>query len=106
MAGVGRIHEVERRNYLFAAKSACWLDVKRNYDEADGQTIPFLRPLQHATEEELASADSHWSEWLSMQDWLIGPRSIDNSNAEHDPMVGFKREAAEERHGHYQTGRR
>lgn len=101
VVGVGRIHEMERRNYLFAAKSACWLDVKRSYDEGDGQPIPFLRPLQHATEEELASADAHWSDWLSMQDWLVGPRSIDAPHVDRDAMHGFKRESPDERHGRY-----
>ncbi|KAH6649138.1 hypothetical protein BKA67DRAFT_381998 [Truncatella angustata] len=103
VAGVGRLHEVERRNYLFAAKSACWLDVKRAYDDGDGQSIPFLRPLQHATEEELVSAETHWSEWLSMQDWLIGPRSIDNldANSERDHMGGYKGEAQEDGRSRY-----
>ncbi|KAK9774219.1 hypothetical protein AB5N19_13758 [Seiridium cardinale] len=102
VAGVGRLHEVERRNYLFATKSACWLDVKRHYDEAEGQTIPFLRPLQHATEEEIASAESHWSEWLSMQDWLIGPRSIDNISVVAEELpAGLKREATDGKRPRY-----
>lgn len=42
---------------------------------ADGQTVPFLRPLQNVTEEEIQSAESNWSEWLAMQDWMLGPRS-------------------------------
>ncbi|ETS80120.1 hypothetical protein PFICI_07649 [Pestalotiopsis fici W106-1] len=103
VAGVGQMHEVERRNYLFAAKSACWLDVKRHYDEGEGQTVPFLRPLQHSTEEEIANADSHWSEWLAMQDWLIGPRSLDNlegSGTSNSPPR-FKREPPDDRHGRY-----
>ncbi|KAI4601949.1 hypothetical protein KJ359_010815 [Pestalotiopsis sp. 9143b] len=102
VAGVGRLHEVERRNYLFAAKSACWLDVKRHYDEGEGQSVPFLRPLQHSTEEEIANADSQWSEWLAMQDWLIGPRSLDNLDAPNtsasSPPPRFKREPPDDRH--------
>lgn len=74
-AGVGPMHEVERRNYLFAAKSDTWLRVKANYDMADGQTVPFLRPLQGATDKEIVSAEVNWSEWLAMQDWMLGPRA-------------------------------
>jgi hypothetical protein len=77
-AGLGHLHEVERRNYLFAAKSASWLDVKSHYDMGDEQSIPFLRPLQNVTEKEIVNAESSWSEWLAMQDWMVGPRSIDN----------------------------
>lgn len=33
-AGVGYLHEQERRNYLFAAKSGGWAAVKRDYDIA------------------------------------------------------------------------
>ncbi|PNY18315.1 Uncharacterized protein TCAP_07571 [Tolypocladium capitatum] len=71
--GVGPIHETERRNYLFAAKSDTWLKVKANYDMADGQTIPFLRPLQGVTEKEIVNAEANWSDWLAMQDWMLGP---------------------------------
>ncbi|KAF7548607.1 hypothetical protein G7046_g8608 [Stylonectria norvegica] len=89
--GIGPIHETERRNYLFAAKSDTWLKVKDHYDMADGQTAPFLRPLQNVTEEEIQGAESNWSEWLAMQDWMLGPRApsdVGNSNVriknEHD----------------------
>ncbi|KAK7757186.1 hypothetical protein SLS62_000735 [Diatrype stigma] len=74
-AGISHLHEVERRNYLFAAKSASWLDVKSQYDMPDDQSIPFLRPLQNVEEKEIVSAESNWSEWLAMQDWMVGPRS-------------------------------
>ncbi|KAM4055947.1 ilp is an apoptosis inhibitor [Hirsutella rhossiliensis] len=73
--GVGTIHETERRNYLFAAKSDTWLRVKANYDMEDGQSVPFLRPLQRVTEVEIVNAESNWSEWLAMQDWMLGPRA-------------------------------
>ncbi|KAK8120387.1 hypothetical protein PG999_004507 [Apiospora kogelbergensis] len=73
--GIGPMHEVERRNYLFAAKSASWLDVKSHYGMGEEQ-IPFLRPLQNVTEKEIVSAESNWSEWLAMQDWMVGPRSL------------------------------
>ncbi|PHH89376.1 hypothetical protein CDD83_6175 [Cordyceps sp. RAO-2017] len=73
--GVGPIHESERRNYLFAAKSDSWLRVKANYDMEDGQSVPFLRPLQGVTEVEIVNAESSWSDWLAMQDWMLGPRA-------------------------------
>ncbi|KAI1367534.1 hypothetical protein F5Y08DRAFT_57973 [Xylaria arbuscula] len=75
VAGIGHLHEVERRNYLFAAKASSWLDVKSQYDMPDGQTIPYLRPLQNVTEEEIVSAEKNWSQWLAMQDWMVGPRN-------------------------------
>ncbi|KAL6851815.1 hypothetical protein J3F83DRAFT_757646 [Trichoderma novae-zelandiae] len=74
-AGVGPIHDNERRNYLFAAKSETWLRVKASYDLDDGQTVPFLRPLQAVTEKEIQAAEASWSEWLAMQDWMLGPRA-------------------------------
>ncbi|EPE30075.1 hypothetical protein GLAREA_12798 [Glarea lozoyensis ATCC 20868] len=76
VGGVGSLHEIERRNYLFAAKSANWLKVKDAYDMSPQETIPFLRPLREATEKELESADSTWGEWMMMQDWMLGPREF------------------------------
>ena len=72
--GVRPLHELERRNYLFAAKSSSWLDVKRAYDMAGGsgseaEAVPFLKPLRDVTEAEIAKAEGAWSEWLAMQDW-------------------------------------
>lgn len=75
VAGIGPLHEAERRNYLFAAKSDSWLRVKTSYDEGDGQTVPFLKPLQGVSEKEIVGAESSWSEWLAMQDWMLGPRA-------------------------------
>jgi hypothetical protein len=73
--GIGPLHEAERRNYLFAAKSDTWLSVKTQYDMGDGQSVPFLRPLQNVTLAEIESAEANWSEWLAMQDWMLGPRA-------------------------------
>lgn len=75
--GIGPLHEIERRNYLFAAKSTDWMATKRAYDISPEETVPFLSPLQGATEEELVAADSSWSDWISMQDWMLGPRALD-----------------------------
>jgi len=73
--GVGPLHEQERRNFLFAAKSDDWLHVKAAYDMGDDQTVPFLRPLQNVSEKEICAAEVGWSEWLAMQDWMLGPRA-------------------------------
>lgn len=74
-AGVGPLHEQERRNYLFAAKSDSWLRVKAAYDMGEDETVPFLRPLQNVSEKEIVGAEVGWSEWLAMQDWMLGPRA-------------------------------
>lgn len=79
-AGVGPLHEQERRNYLFAAKSDNWLHVKAAYDMGEDQSIPYLRPLQNVTEKEIVAAEHGWSEWLAMQDWMLGPRAPDGTN--------------------------
>ncbi|KHN95409.1 uncharacterized protein MAM_06686 [Metarhizium album ARSEF 1941] len=82
-AGIGPIHEQERRNYLFAAKSESWLKVKADYDMENGQSIPFLRPLQGVTEKEIVSAEANWSDWLAMQDWMLGPRAPPGEHESH-----------------------
>ncbi|KAF3770717.1 hypothetical protein M406DRAFT_32938 [Cryphonectria parasitica EP155] len=74
-AGIGSLHEAERRNYLFAAKSDNWLKVKADYDMDGDQMVPFLKPLQNVSENEILSAETSWSEWLAMQDWMLGPRA-------------------------------
>ncbi|MBE3047314.1 hypothetical protein IMZ48_33300 [Candidatus Bathyarchaeota archaeon] len=66
LEGVGPLHDTERRNYLFAAKSDNWLKVKASYDMEEGQFVPFLKPLQKVTEEEIQTAEATWSEWLAM----------------------------------------
>ncbi|KAL8392739.1 hypothetical protein RB595_002796 [Gaeumannomyces hyphopodioides] len=81
--GVGPLHEAERRNYLFAAKSDSWLRVKTSYDMDEGQMVPFLKPLQNVTELEIQGAEASWSEWLAMQDWMLGPRApVDDGGAQ------------------------
>lgn len=67
--GLRPLHEQERRNFLFAAKSASWLDVKRAYDMGPDESLPFLKPLRNVTEGEIVAAEAGWSEWLAMQDW-------------------------------------
>lgn len=74
-SGVGELHEAERRNYLFAAKSTSWMEVKQAYDMSPEETVPFLRPLRDASEKEIQAAEAGWSDWLAMQDWMLGPRA-------------------------------
>ena len=93
MGGVGSLHEIERRNYLFAAKSADWLKVKDAYDMSPQESIPFLRPLREATEKELEAADSTWGEWMMMGDWMLGPREFaPPSDGMHGQSPRVKRE--------------
>jgi hypothetical protein len=73
--GVGPLQSQERINYLFAAKSGGWLQTKTQYDMSPDETVPFLRPLRDPQEEEIRTAEARWSEWLAMEDWMVGPRS-------------------------------
>jgi hypothetical protein len=93
LQGIGPLREAERRNYLFAAKSDSWVGVKSHYDMADGQTVPYLVPLRSVTEEEIQGAEAQWSEWLAMQDWMLGPRTPPSVN-EPGSSVRVKREQA------------
>ncbi|KAJ0420782.1 hypothetical protein BJY00DRAFT_283557 [Aspergillus carlsbadensis] len=76
-SGVGRLHEQERCNYLFAAKSGGWASVKKDYDISPLETIPFLQPLQGPLDSEIEAAERRWSDWLAMEDWMVGPRAPD-----------------------------
>jgi hypothetical protein len=73
--GVGPLHECERRNYLFAAKSVGWANVKRTYDMSSHETVPYLKPLQNVQPAEIEGAEGAWSRWLAMEDWMVGPRA-------------------------------
>ncbi|EKG21923.1 hypothetical protein MPH_00843 [Macrophomina phaseolina MS6] len=73
--GVGPVQECERRNYLFAAKSVGWAKVKYQYDISPHETVPFMKPLQNVQLEEIEAAEKTWSEWLAMEDWMVGPRA-------------------------------
>ncbi|KAL8825458.1 MAG: hypothetical protein Q9170_007781 [Blastenia crenularia] len=74
-SGIGPLHEQERRNYLFAAKSGGWAIVKKDYDMGPTETVPFMRPLQNPVGQEIEAAEKTWSEWLAMEDWMVGPRA-------------------------------
>lgn len=75
--GVGPQRETERRNYLFAAKSGGWASVKKDYDMSPLETVPFLKPLMGPHDEEIVAAEKSWSEWLAMEDWMVGSRAPD-----------------------------
>lgn len=92
-AGVGPLHEHERRNYLFAAKSGGWVAVKKDYDMGPSETVPFLRPLQGPIDSELEAAERSWSEWLAMEDWMVGPRfpdTLQDSSSSHSRNRGSR----------------
>lgn len=74
-AGVGVIYKQERVNYLFTAKSSGWAQTKSAYDILPDEQAPFLRPLRDPEEEEIRAAEARWSEWLAMEDWMVGARS-------------------------------
>lgn len=88
-AGIGPLHEQERRNLLFAAKSSGWMGVKKDYDLGWAETVPFLRPLQQAVEPEVTAAERSWSEWLAMEDWMVGPRAP--ADGQETRMTGTER---------------
>jgi len=75
VSGVGPLHEQERRNYLFAAKSGGWSAVKRGYDDVSDQAIPYLKPLMRVDDDEIEAAEGSWSKWLAMEDWMLGSRA-------------------------------
>jgi hypothetical protein len=81
-AGVGPLHEQERRNYLHAAKSGGWASVKKDYDMLPLETVPFMRPLQGPVIAEIEAAEKSWSEWLAMEDWMVGPRAPESMQSE------------------------
>lgn len=73
--GIGPLRECERRNYLFAAKSGGWAKVKAEYDMGPQETVPFLRPPRNMEAPEIEQAERQWSQWLAMEDWMVGPRA-------------------------------
>lgn len=75
VAGVQCVWKQERMNYLFTAKSCGWAETKATYDVLPYEHTPFVQPLRDPTEEEVRSAEAQWSEWLAMEDWMVGPRS-------------------------------
>ena len=84
-SGVGPLHEQERRNYLFAAKSGGWASVKKDYDMLPMETVPFMRPLANPINAEIEAAEKSWSEWLAMEDWMVGPRAPENLKGGSEP---------------------
>ena len=80
--GLNPMLEAERQNYMFAAKSSDWLALKKDYDTVAEESVPFLMPLKRVSEQEIVRAENAWSNSLSMRDWELGPRSIDDDDEE------------------------
>ncbi|KAI4110562.1 MAG: hypothetical protein LQ345_006966 [Seirophora villosa] len=91
-SGVGPLHEQERRNYLFAAKSGGWASVKKDYDMGPAETVPFMRPLQGAVGQEIEAAEKTWSEWLAMEDWMVGPRAPEGMQGQQGEQLQRQRQ--------------
>jgi hypothetical protein len=89
--GIGPIQECERRNYLFAAKSIPWAQVKSQYDGSGDETVPFLKPLQRVQLVEIESAEKLWSQWLAMEDWMVGPRAPESMDEGPRDEAGLSR---------------
>lgn len=98
--GIGPLQECERRNYLFAAKSVGWANVKSQYDMNPHETVPFMRSLQNVPIAEIEGAEKTWSQWLAyvstlqvqyvvfmltidrMEDWMLGERAPEQMDAD------------------------
>ncbi len=52
--------------------------MKKEYDMLPLETVPFMRPLQGPVNAEIEAAEKSWSEWLAMEDWMVGPRAPEN----------------------------
>jgi hypothetical protein len=39
------------------------------------ETVPFMKPLQRVSLAEIERSEKAWSEWLAMEDWMVGPRA-------------------------------
>lgn len=59
--GAGLVHECERRNHLFAARSTGWARDKHQYDMSPQESIPFLKSPQGIQIAEIKGAEKAWS---------------------------------------------
>jgi hypothetical protein len=75
LVGIGPLQEMERRNYLFAAKSVGWAQARAQYDIAPDQMAPYVMPLANLRVAEVERAEREWSDWLAFEDWMINPDS-------------------------------
>jgi hypothetical protein len=87
LKGVGPVQECERRNYLFMAKSGGWAQVKSQYDMSPHESVPFLKPLQNVRLAEIENGEKMWSQWLAMEDWMVGPRAPDADDQDLEASV-------------------
>ena len=83
--GVGPTVEIERRNYLFLAKSGGWNKCKEHYDMNPQETVPFLKPPDNVQAVEIETAEKQWSEWLLLEDWMVGDRRPSDANGSYRP---------------------
>lgn len=96
--------ECERRNYLFAAKHGGWRSCKKQYDTGSGggngddESLPFMKPMGRVVGEELDAADQEWSKWLAFEDWMVGPRAV-----EEEDMRDGKRQSRDHSNGQAQA---
>ncbi len=56
--------------------------MKRDYDMLPMETVPFMRPLQGPVIAEIEAAEKSWSEWLAMEDWMVGPRAPESMESQ------------------------
>jgi hypothetical protein len=80
-SGIGTLQERQ----ICAAKSAPWDEGKLAYDIGSQKTAPHLVPLRDVTVKEIMDAERYWTEWMGMQDWMLGPRrptSLDSGGIE------------------------
>ena len=59
--------------------------MKRDYDMLPLESVPFMRPLQAPIIAEIEAAEKSWSEWLAMEDWMVGPRAPENMPGGYQP---------------------
>lgn len=65
--GIGHMHEMERRNYMFACRSANFVDTKASYDVSPEETVPFLAQLKNVSPSELSHNIAAWEVWMTMR---------------------------------------
>ena len=90
--GISPLQEIERRNYMFVTKSVGWAKVKDQYDMLPDETVPFMRPLQRVTLPEIEKSEKAWSDWLAMEDWMVGPRAPEGMDRPLTPSVANNRD--------------
>ncbi len=64
------------------------MKVKYSYDQVNEEAIPFVLPLRngegHDIDADIDMANSTWSRWLMMEDWMLGRREPGGAGAMDD----------------------